>query len=163
MGYNAAFSTVFGDSAGEVGNSMQTLSFGTGRKVVDFATGYSHTCAILDNGKLKCIGYNATGQLGIGNTATIGDSVLETGDVIAYTDIGTGRSVRTLSLGIEVSFAIRDDGTAIGWGSNDYYQLGTRTSTIGDGAGEMGDVLPSIYWGNGVTAKRVIAGRDRGN
>ncbi|HEX2672571.1 MAG TPA: hypothetical protein VHM25_16930, partial [Polyangiaceae bacterium] len=38
------------------------------------ATGESHSCAILDDGKLKCWGYNYDGQLGLGDTINRGDT-----------------------------------------------------------------------------------------
>ena len=34
---------------------------------------FIHTCAILDNGAVKCWGRNTYGQLGIDNTTTMGD------------------------------------------------------------------------------------------
>ncbi|MBL7689555.1 MAG: putative Ig domain-containing protein [Bdellovibrionaceae bacterium] len=163
MGYNATFSSIFGDAAGEVGDNMQVLNFGAGRKVVDFSVGNTHTCAILDNGKLKCVGNNYYGQLGLGHNLTMGDSALEVGDSLADADLGTSRTAQSISVGVEASFAILDNGSAVAWGSNDYYQLGTRTTHIGDGSGEMGNALAPINWGIGLTAKKFIAGRDRGS
>ena len=37
------------------------------------AAGSYHNCALLDNASVKCWGYNYYGQLGIGNTTTMGD------------------------------------------------------------------------------------------
>lgn len=37
------------------------------------SVGNVHTCALLDNGAVRCWGYNEYGQLGYGNTASIGD------------------------------------------------------------------------------------------
>jgi alpha-tubulin suppressor-like RCC1 family protein len=41
--------------------------------VLQLAAGGFHTCALLDDGNLRCWGYNFYGQLGYGNTNTIGD------------------------------------------------------------------------------------------
>ena len=57
---------------------LSTAAFGTGRfsgekgaraRYRRLATGFSHTCAILDDGTVQCWGYNAYGQLGAGDQA----------------------------------------------------------------------------------------------
>ena len=70
------------DSTTNMGNSstttnmasISTVNLGTGRTVTALAAGYYHSCAKLDNGDLKCWGYNNYGQLGIDSTTNIGDS-----------------------------------------------------------------------------------------
>lgn len=54
-----------------------------GGKAIRLAAGYAHTCALLDTGSVRCWGYNSAGQLGYGNTDTIGDDELpkSAGDV----------------------------------------------------------------------------------
>ena len=42
-----------------------TNSLGTGRTASYVTTGFSHTCALLDNGDIKCMGWNNQGQLGL--------------------------------------------------------------------------------------------------
>ena len=54
--------------------SLTGINLGTGRTATAIATGYYHNCAELDNGDLKCWGYNNYGQLGIDSTTNIGDS-----------------------------------------------------------------------------------------
>jgi len=46
----------------------QTSSLGTDRTAIAISAGYSHTCAILDDGFVSCWGYNGNGQLGDGTT-----------------------------------------------------------------------------------------------
>ena len=65
--------TTTGDSSGEMA-SLSAVNLGTGRTATAIATGYYHSCALLDNGDLKCWGYNNYGQLGIDSTTNIGDS-----------------------------------------------------------------------------------------
>ncbi len=38
------------------------------------SAGNSHTCAVLDTGRVRCWGSGADGQLGYGNTTAIGDT-----------------------------------------------------------------------------------------
>ncbi len=45
-----------------------------GRAAVQVAVAEEHSCAILDDGALKCWGYNASGQLGLGDAQTRGNS-----------------------------------------------------------------------------------------
>ncbi|NJK42852.1 MAG: hypothetical protein HC933_00105, partial [Pleurocapsa sp. SU_196_0] len=45
-----------------------------GERVRELATGFTHTCVILENGSLKCWGSNFSGQLGYANTNSVGDN-----------------------------------------------------------------------------------------
>ena len=45
------------------GNGYQIIN----PKVVDIAVGSFHSCAVLDNGGMKCWGYGRNGQLGQGD------------------------------------------------------------------------------------------------
>ena len=53
---------------GEMGDSLPAVALGTGRTAVAITAGASHTCALLDNGTVKCWGDNDYGQLGLGDT-----------------------------------------------------------------------------------------------
>ncbi len=50
------------------------VNLGAGRKAVAIAAGESHTCAVLDNGRVRCWGSGLDGRLGYGNVTTIGDT-----------------------------------------------------------------------------------------
>jgi alpha-tubulin suppressor-like RCC1 family protein len=45
-----------GDAVGEMGASLTRINLGMGRVVRDFAPGYIHVCARLDNNQVKCWG-----------------------------------------------------------------------------------------------------------
>ena len=73
-----------GDETGDMGDNLPSIDLGTGRTATAIAAGSFHTCALLDNGSVKCWGDNAIGQLGIGNTTDKGDN---TGEMAALTGI----------------------------------------------------------------------------
>ena len=90
------------------------------------AGGY-HTCAILDNGDLKCWGWDSNGQLG--NGATTGNVLTPPSTVI---DLGTGRTAVAVSSGTYHTCAVLDNGDVKCWGRDDHGQLGdggTNTAT----------------------------------
>jgi alpha-tubulin suppressor-like RCC1 family protein len=62
-----------GNEAGEMGTNLPTIDLGAGRTVLQLSAGASHTCARLDDGSVKCWGYNVDGELGLGDTLNRGD------------------------------------------------------------------------------------------
>jgi hypothetical protein len=45
-----------GDGANEMGGNLPAVELGIGRSAVELVAGYEHTCARLDNGRVKCWG-----------------------------------------------------------------------------------------------------------
>ncbi len=102
-----------------------------GRSATAIAAGGSHTCTRFDDGGVRCWGLNSSGQLGYGNTETIGDN--ETPSLVGTVDLGTGRSALSLSTGADHTCATLENGTLRCWGLNSSGQLGYgNTETIGD-------------------------------
>jgi alpha-tubulin suppressor-like RCC1 family protein len=148
-----------GDGPGEMGDDLPTVDLGTGRTATAISAGTNHTCALLDNGSVKCWGFNQTGELGLGDTASRGDGAGEMGDDLPAVDLGTGRTAVAVSAGQQYTCALLDDGSVKCWGSNFSGKLGLGdTANRGDGAGEMGDDLPAVELGTGRTATAVSAG-----
>ena len=99
--------------------SSTPIDLGTGRTAVAVSAGHSHTCAILDNGDLKCWGRDNYGQLGNGGTNTNLNAPSSTA-----IDLGTGRTAVAVSAAESHTCAILDNGDLKCWGSDDYGMLG---------------------------------------
>ena len=127
--------------------STTAIDLGTGRTAVAVSTGTAHTCALLDNGDLKCWGRDDFGQVGDGGSNTDQTSP-------RAIDLGTGRTAVAVSAGDYHTCAILDNGDLKCWGSDNYGMLG-------DGGINAHTNAPSstaIDLGTGRTAVAVSAG-----
>jgi len=77
-----------GDQPGQMGDNLPAVSLGTGRTATVIASGYCATCAILDDGELKCWGFGQYGELGLGDSDSRGDHPGELGDQLPAVDVG---------------------------------------------------------------------------
>jgi cysteine-rich repeat protein len=100
-----------------------------GGTVIQLATGGAHACVLLEGGSVRCWGRGDNGQLGYGNTETIGDE--ETPASAGDVDVG-GTAVQ-VTAGSVHTCALLDTGAVRCWGRADDGQLGYgNTFTIGD-------------------------------
>ncbi len=164
-GYNADGQLGLGDAAhrgnnsGEMGDSLSAVDLGAGRRAVTVTAGHFHTCAVLDDATTKCWGYNFSGELGLGDTASRGDGPGEMGDSLPVVSLGTGRTAVALTGGRNHTCAVLDNATVKCWGRNAEGEVGVgNTGSWGDEAGEMGDSLPAVDLGTGRTAVAIDAG-----
>ncbi|MDF1795137.1 MAG: hypothetical protein P1U63_01235 [Coxiellaceae bacterium] len=82
---------------------------------VTIAAGDAHSCALLNDGVMKCWGENDYGQLGIGT-----NSIWKT----TPQPVNAGVDIAAISLGGKHSCAVTDTGGAMCWGLNTDGQLG---------------------------------------
>ena len=104
--------------------SSTPIDLGTGRTAVAVSAGAQHTCAILDNGDLKCWGRDYYGQLGDG-----GSNTNPTAPTSTAIDLGTGRTAVAVAAGWHHTCAILDNGDAKCWGFNHNGMLGDGSTT----------------------------------
>ncbi|HMJ16442.1 MAG TPA: choice-of-anchor D domain-containing protein [Polyangiaceae bacterium] len=108
-------------------SGMGDVNLGSG-KASQVSAGAAHNCALLNDGKVRCWGYNSAGQLGYGNTATLGDDELPAG----AGDVQVGGEVRQLTAGDSHTCALLVNGKVRCWGFGGVLGYGEGTPTIGD-------------------------------
>ncbi|MCA9716917.1 MAG: hypothetical protein H6713_37210 [Myxococcales bacterium] len=93
------------------------------------AHGYYHSCAVFHNGDVRCWGRNSWGNLGIGNTAQIGDN--EHPNAAPIVDVGG--PVTQVVAGEHHTCALLEGGSVRCWGYGGHGALGYgNTTQIGD-------------------------------
>jgi cysteine-rich repeat protein len=148
-----------GDNPGEMGDSLLPVQLGTGRSATQIGVGYDYSCALLDDGQIKCWGLNDSGQLGLGDRQERGVEPGQMGDSLPEVALGTGERATALAVGFESACALLKSGAVKCWGNGSFGQLGQGDSlNRGDQAGEMGDSLLAVSLGTGRTAKAITSG-----
>jgi alpha-tubulin suppressor-like RCC1 family protein len=148
-------------------NASGWLGRGSGQsELVDLGTGLKATqvvllpfagraCARITDGRVKCWGAGG----GSGDLVTRGDDPGEMGDALPFVDLGAGFDVAELAGGGSFLCARAVDGRVKCWGFNGNGQLGLGDTIFrGSAPGEMGNALPVVNLGTGLTAKSVGAG-----
>ena len=131
-------------------DTLSYVNLGSGRTARAIAAGGHHTCAVLDNGRIKCWGDNRSGQLGVADADTRGFGPGQMGDALPYVELGSNRTVRAIAAGFEHTCAVLDNGRVKCWGDNKFGQLGLGyTKSRGDSPDEMGDALDYVDLGTG--------------
>lgn len=101
----------------------------TDRRVIQVAVGDGHSCALLEDGKVRCWGSGTYGRLGYGNEEHVGDD--ETPASVGDVDVG-GRVVRIATGGAHTC-ALLETGGVRCWGEGHRGQLGYGSKdNIGD-------------------------------
>ena len=116
-----------GDGTTTARNVPVDVDLGEGRSAVAISLGYIHSCALLDDGSLRCWGNNVLGQVGDGTIGNIRQTPVTIG-------LESGVTARAVSAGGAHSCAILNDGKVVCWGSNGNGQLGDGNAPTGSNA-----------------------------
>eukprot|EP00752_Nemacystus_decipiens_P009426 g8429.t1 len=140
-----------GDDADELGDNLPFVDLG-GETATSMSLGESHSCAVLGDGTVRCWGKSFRGQLGRGEYYARGKYPGEMGTGLEAVDLGANVTATSLAAGNDHTCAALDDGSLKCWGMNVLGALGLEdTLDRGDGPDEMGDALPAVSLGTGVT------------
>ncbi len=145
--------------ASQLPGSVGPVDLGPGRTARAITAGGAHTCAILDDGSLRCWGFGYQGQLGYGNTRTVGATLATTPARVGPVDLGAGRTAAAIAAGTYHTCAILDDGSVRCWGYGAFGQLGYgNTNNRGDTPTTIPARVGPVYLGPGRSAKAISAG-----
>ncbi|MDZ4405030.1 LamG-like jellyroll fold domain-containing protein [Prosthecobacter sp.] len=134
-------------------NTTTGVSALFGKTVVAIAAGYDFSMALCSDGSVATWGVNSVGQLGDNSTTDRHAPVL-----VNTTGVLAGKSVTTISAGLDFCLAQCADGTAAAWGANSIGQLGNDSTT--DSAVPVAVSMAGVLAGKSVTA--VAAGHYHG-
>ncbi|MEC8045373.1 MAG: putative Ig domain-containing protein, partial [Candidatus Thermoplasmatota archaeon] len=125
------------------------VQLGSNRTATMIDAGELYTCALLDDGVVKCWGHNGYGQLGLGHYNNMGDHPNEMGDQLPA--VSLGQPAIDLSAGRRHACAVLQDGTLKCWGNNQY-------GTLGLGSTQNKVIPQTVDLGPGMKALDVEAG-----
>lgn len=113
---------------------------------IGIAAGFVHTCALIEGGDVQCWGLGTSGQLGYGNTSTIGDDEdPSAAGFVAFPGVAT-----QIVAGTEHTCALLQGGAVRCWGSGSVGKLGLgNTNFIGDN--ELPSSVGAINLGGAAT------------
>ena len=86
--------------------SSANVDLGMGMEARQIAMGYSHACALLADGAVRCWGRNERGQLGYGHTNNIGDDE----SPASAGNVNVGGTVAQIAAGGRHTCALLTDG-----------------------------------------------------
>ena len=152
-----------GDTTTRAVPPVLPVDLGTGLTAKSVHAGSYFTCALLNNDRLKCWGRgnNTTGdtgqggQLGIGNTAHMGNGLGEMGDNLPFAKLGTNPNtsqpwkVSKVGAGNVTACALLENGRVKCWGRNDGYPyLGSQNAvSYGSTGALVDDAIPFVNVG----------------
>jgi hypothetical protein len=127
---------------------------------IAIAAGSRHSCALLEDHRIKCWGAGAFGQLGLGDASQRGAVAAEMGNALPTVDLGAGRTAKAVAAGRDGTCALLDDDSVKCWGAGSlsgkpWPADGGVPNNVGDEPNEMGDNLAPLPVGAGRKAVAV--------
>lgn len=148
-----------GAQVNSMGNRLALVNLGVS-SAVDVSASSHHTCAVLDDGGVRCWGCSLFGQLGQGFVETCPSGHLGAENSLRVALGGTRRAVG-VTTGAEHTCVLLEDGGVLCWGLNTSGQLGLGDrEDRADEPDEVGDALTTVDLGTGRTAVEVRAGEN---
>lgn len=108
-------------------NATAGTSILSGKTVVAIAAGQTGSLALCSDGTLAAWGYNGSGF--VGDTTTSNHLVPAAVNMEAGTSVLAGRSVVSITCGLEACLALCSDGTLAAWGFNQQGFVGDNSTT----------------------------------
>ena len=143
----------------DMGDALRPVNLGDGVIVKSVALNYSHTCALLDSGRIKCWGANGRGELGQGDTNERGSNAAATmGNALAPVKLGAGNLAATIVATGYYASCVRMMNNAVKcWGAQDNAHVGSEGNTnLGIRAEDMGESLPFVDLGRLAQVKQLV-------
>lgn len=142
-------------NAENIGDDETPFSVGNvevGGQAAAVATGVLNTCALLEDGTVRCWGAVHTGILDAEATDIVGDDETPS----SRPSLDFGQPVVQMSVGTRHACAVLEDRSVICWGSNDGGELGIASSRESISAAEsqpveLGGPVDSVSAGDGAT------------
>ena len=156
------------DDVGITNEPFEVGDVPVGGPVVQLALGGLHTCALLDQGNVRCWGRGNHGQLGYSSPVSVGDEELPED----WGDVNVGGVVVQIAAGEDHTCAVLETGTVRCWGRGQYGQLGYPGNFIPENIGDnetpasvgdvdVGGVVTAIALGTDHTCALLEAGTVR--
>jgi hypothetical protein len=135
-----------GEATGGAGGAPEEPAEPHPYRALQIATGQQHSCALLEDHRVKCWGENFYGQLGLGDETTRGLDPNGMGDALPFVELGTGRTAKSIAAARYGSCALLDDASVKCWGMS-WLTGEPIVDYAGDEPSEMGDALPTVPLG----------------
>ena len=140
-----------GGAPGQMGDALPVVPLAG--PAIAVASGHQFSCAILADSRVQCWGRNGYGELGAGDKQSRGDQPNEMGANLPFVDLGSDGAADQISASVTGACVRRVSGRTSCWGENAYGVLGVGDHNHrGDQPGEMGDALPVVELGAGLSA-----------